>query len=166
MKTIFFGALLASCGFELASSLKCDRTPEGSSASKSPPDGRFKLRIANDPARYIPGDTYNSEFMNIYCRNLCHRRNLSVTLEGVSKFGQTTQQKFTGFFITVEKDQTDVRQGGDDNVGRFHITPESASMSKFSEKCQNLVTHTSSFSKTEIMVNKSLTALKAINLIR
>lgn len=76
MKIILCCALLASCGFELASSLKCDRTPEGSSASKSPPDGRFRLRIANDPVQYIPGESYNSEFMKIYGGNLCHHRNL------------------------------------------------------------------------------------------
>lgn len=44
---------------------KCDRTPEGSSARKSPPDGRYRLRIHNDPVRYIPGETYNSEFVRI-----------------------------------------------------------------------------------------------------
>jgi Reeler domain len=78
-----------------------------------------------------------------------------VSLEGISRFAQTTQHKFTGFFITVEKDQAGVR-GEEENVGRFHIAPESAAMSKFSEKCQNLVTHTSSFSKTEILVKSNL----------
>lgn len=39
---------------------KCDRVPEGTVASKSPPDGRFRLRITNDPQYYIPGESYNS----------------------------------------------------------------------------------------------------------
>lgn len=59
--------LLSLAAFELvaASLAKCDRVPEGSSAKKSPPDGRFRLRIANDPARYVPGETYNSEWREI-----------------------------------------------------------------------------------------------------
>lgn len=87
----------------------------------------------------------------------------SVSLEGISRLGHISQHKFTGFFITVEKDQNEERQQGtgEDSVGRFHIAPESSSMSKFSEKCQNLVTHTSSFSKTEILVKRDLMNQKA-----
>ena len=61
---IFFCAvvLIASLGIIRVNTSKCDRTPEGSSAAKSPPDGRYRLRIYNDPVRYIPGETYNSEF--------------------------------------------------------------------------------------------------------
>lgn len=58
----FYCALIASCGFVVVSSSKCDRSPEASSAGKSPPDGRFRLKIINDPVRYIPGETYTSEF--------------------------------------------------------------------------------------------------------
>lgn len=54
--------LIANCGLIHVNTSKCDRTPEGSSAAKSPPDGRYRLRIYNDPVRYIPGETYNSEF--------------------------------------------------------------------------------------------------------
>lgn len=61
MKSLCF-VLFASCGLILASASKCDRTPEGSSAGKSPPDGRYRLKIFNDPVRYIPGETYNSKF--------------------------------------------------------------------------------------------------------
>lgn len=78
-----------------------------------------------------------------------------VSLEGISRFAQVTPHKFTGFFITVEKDHSEARQAGlkgdEDTVGRFHIT--SSATSKFSEKCQDLVTHTSSFPKNEILVN-------------
>lgn len=53
---------IASSYLLLTSATKCDRTPEGSSAAKSPPDGRYRLKIFNDPVRYIPGEVYNSEF--------------------------------------------------------------------------------------------------------
>lgn len=76
----------------------------------------------------------------------------AVSLEGIQRFSQLTPHKFSGFFITVEKDYSDVRTASieDDKVGRFQIT--STAMSKFSEKCQNLVTHTSSFPKNEVSV--------------
>lgn len=76
-----------------------------------------------------------------------------VSLEGITRFAQVTPHKFTGFFITVEMDSFDPRPLAarhDDDVGRFHIA--SSATSKFSEKCQNLVTHTSSFPKNEVLV--------------
>lgn len=81
---------------------------------------------------------------------------LTVSLEGISRFAQSTPPKFVGFFLTVEKDFSDVRQTGnyDEKVGRFHIS--ASAMTKFSEKCQNLVTHTSSFPKNEIMVTMAI----------
>jgi hypothetical protein len=42
--------------------MRCDRTPEGTTSSKSPADGRFRLRIAGNPEHYTPGETYNSEY--------------------------------------------------------------------------------------------------------
>ncbi|CRL03830.1 CLUMA_CG016442, isoform A [Clunio marinus] len=129
--------LVVNIAFVHGSGLRCDRTPEASSAQKSPPDGRFRLMIANDPQRYLPGETYN------------------ITLEGISRFYQLTQQKFTGFFVTVEPDFSDIRHAdlafNEINVGRFLITDNAAS--KFSEKCQNLVTHTSSVPKSEVMIS-------------
>lgn len=69
-----------------------------------------------------------------------------------------TPHKFTGFFITVEKDHTDARQAGlkgdDDSVGMFQIT--SSAISKFSEKCADIVTHTSSFPKNEVLVKTKI----------
>lgn len=83
----------------------------------------------------------------------------TVSLEGISRFGQITPHKFTGFFVTVEKDNSDARHSGtrvdDDSVGTFHIS--ASATSKFSEKCQNLVTHTSSFPKNEVLVKKKNT---------
>lgn len=155
--TFLFLALLSSCGFCLVSALKCDRTPEGSSANKSPPDGRYRLRIFNDPVRYIPGESYNSKFSHkgaFISESL--KAFIIVSLEGIHRFGQITPHKFTGFYLTVEKDSFDPRPMGarsDDEVGRFHIT--SSAVSKFSEKCQNLVTHTSSFPKNEVLVKEN-----------
>lgn len=81
-----------------------------------------------------------------------------VSLEGISRFGQIAPHKFTGFYITVERDKSDNRHTGtrvdDNSVGTFHIS-ESAT-AKFSEKCQNLVTHTSSFPKNEVLVIKKI----------
>lgn len=151
-------AILASVELSVGSSSKCDRTPEGSSASKSPPDGRYRLRIFNDPVRYLPGEIYNSEFKlpMKYCEKF-QANFVAVSLEGITRFAQTTPHKFTGFFITVERDFSDVRHTGvralDDSVGRFQL--ETSATSKFSEKCQNLVTHTSSFPKNEILVGKT-----------
>lgn len=81
-----------------------------------------------------------------------------VSLEGISRFAQITPHKFTGFFITVERDNTELRHMGsradDDSVGRFQVT--ASATSKFSEKCQNLVTHTSSFPKNDVSVMKTI----------
>lgn len=62
MNFIILGILLTYCNFADANPAKCDRTPEGSSAKKAPPDGNFKLKISNDPLRYLPGESYNSKF--------------------------------------------------------------------------------------------------------
>lgn len=52
--------VLCNCINLISSAAKCDRVPEGTVASKSQPDGRFRLRITNEPQYYIPGETYNS----------------------------------------------------------------------------------------------------------
>lgn len=41
--------------------LKCDRIPEGAGATKSPADGRYRIRIQGNPERYIPMGEYSSE---------------------------------------------------------------------------------------------------------
>lgn len=41
---------------------KCDRTPEGYGAGKSPADARFVLRIAGNPEKYTPGEQYISKW--------------------------------------------------------------------------------------------------------
>lgn len=43
-------------------SLKCDRIPDGAGATKSPADGRFRIRVQGNPERYIPLEVYTSEY--------------------------------------------------------------------------------------------------------
>lgn len=62
MKWLILIALIAMTNFSSSLGMKaCDRTPEGTGSSPSPPDGRFKLKIINEPIRYIPGETYKSK---------------------------------------------------------------------------------------------------------
>lgn len=56
--------ILCNCINLISSASKCDRMPEGTGVAKSPPDGRFRLRISTDPQYYIPGETYNSKMIN------------------------------------------------------------------------------------------------------
>ena len=66
--------------------------------------------------------------------------------------------KFTGFFITVERDASDGKtlstatasKSNDDSVGTFHII--SHAISKFSDLCPNIVTHTNSLAKSDVPV--------------
>lgn len=65
--------------------------------------------------------------------------------------------KFTGFYITVERDETDAKissstklNDDDDNVGTFHII--SSAISKFSDLCPNLITHTNTLPKSDVPV--------------
>lgn len=68
--------------------------------------------------------------------------------------------KFAGFFLAAEKDLSDLRdysmqqisQNGF-NVGNFQLFGDA--LTKFSDKCPNVVTHTSSMPKTEIQVRIS-----------
>lgn len=56
----------AICGLSLVKTLKCDRKPEGT-AIKTPVDGRFRLKIINDPVSYIPGERYSRKFDKFSC---------------------------------------------------------------------------------------------------
>jgi hypothetical protein len=71
---LWFIILLVSVGLVHVNSFKCDRTPEGSSAKKSPPDGRYKLKIQHDPQRFIAGESYNSESLSFKCERCEHSR--------------------------------------------------------------------------------------------
>lgn len=61
MKLQILFLLIATIYISSTNASKCDRIPDGTGSSKSPPDGRFRLRIINDPVRYIPGETYKSK---------------------------------------------------------------------------------------------------------
>lgn len=92
----------------------------------------------------------------------------TVSLEGILRASHGLTHKFTGFYITVERDVTDGKassssssssylsstatttKSNDDNVGTFHII--SHAISKFSELCPNLVTHTNSLAKSDVPV--------------
>lgn len=86
-----------------------------------------------------------------------------VSLEGILRASHGLTHKFTGFFITAEQDGSDARTPpqkyeDDSAMGKFHIVMNA--ISKFSEKCRNLVTHTSSFPKSDVPVSTQRRALK------
>ncbi|GAB0098587.1 F-spondin [Sergentomyia squamirostris] len=111
---------------------KCDRVPEGSGANKSPADGRFRIKIAGNPDRYTPGEMY------------------TVSLAGIRSM--QVPHKFSGFMLVVEKESYDpIRDfGGMGSAGLFQLLGDT--LAKFSEKCANVVTHTSSLPKSEIQL--------------
>lgn len=103
--------------------LRCDRTPEGSGASKSPADGRFRLRISGNPDKYVPGETYTISLVGIRSMQVPH--------------------KFSGFFLAAEKELTLSRpdlpsNGALHHVGTFNLLGDA--LTKFSERCPNAVT--------------------------
>lgn len=132
-------AVIAGSQLPTASAVRCDRTPEGSGASKSPADGRFRLRISGNPDKYVPGESYTISLVGIRSMQVPH--------------------KFSGFFLAAERELSLNRpelQGagggnGLHNVGTFHLLGDA--LTKFSERCPNAVTQTSSIPKSEIQVN-------------
>lgn len=94
-------------------------------------------------------------FVSLSCINLFYSFPSSVSLEGILRASHGLTHKFNGFTITSERDATDPKTPpqkyeDDSSVGKFHIVMNA--ISKFSEKCRNLVTHTSSFPKSDIPV--------------
>lgn len=92
----WYGVLLVivvGLGLPSAVALRCDRTPEGSGASKSPADGRFRLRISGNPDKYVPGETYTSEYW--LCYNFC-------PFVGFTRFGG---EIICALYISIQKDQ-------------------------------------------------------------
>jgi hypothetical protein len=80
----------------------------------------------------------------------------TVSLEGILRASHGLTHKFTGFYVTVERDVTDAKisstklNDDNDNVGTFHII--SPAISKFSELCPNLITHTNTLPKSDVPV--------------
>lgn len=80
--------------------------------------------------------------------SLCPVR-VAVTLQGARN--QQVPQKFTGFMLTVEPlDGSVAPRGGDSAVGNFQLFGDA--LTKFSERCPNTVTQTSSMPKSEVQV--------------
>jgi hypothetical protein len=93
----------------------------------------------------------------------CHH---AVSLEGILRASHGLTHKFIGFFLAVEKstaalpslpshllsiDGKDSSKAEKDvNVGKFHITM--GAISKFSDRCDNLVTHTNLLPKSDVPV--------------
>lgn len=80
-----------------------------------------------------------------------------VSLEGILRASHGLTHKFTGFFVTAERDGSDAKAKYDDDgsAGKFHIVM--SAISKFSEKCRNIVTHTSPFPKSDVPVKTPTT---------
>lgn len=82
---------------------------------------------------------------------------IAVTLGGIKAI--QFPHKFVGFSLAAERDLNDLRdysmqqitQQQNFNVGVFQLFGDA--LTKFSEKCENVVTHTSSMPKTEIQVS-------------
>ncbi|XP_059486805.1 spondin-1-like isoform X2 [Neocloeon triangulifer] len=120
---LFLGALCSG-----ALSARCDREPEGRLTSKSAIDGRFRIKVSGNPEKYVPGEVY------------------TVTLQGARN--QQVPQKFTGFMLSVEPLSNGA--AADTAVGHFQLFGDA--LTKFSEKCPNTVSQTSSMPKSEIQV--------------
>lgn len=128
---------------------KCDRLPDGSGAKKSPADGRFRIRISGNPERYAPGDIYTSKTCNL----IKSYKRILIKYSLVSLAGIRSMQiphKFSGFMLAAEKEGYDGGRDGSGNSGIFQLLGDT--LAKFSEKCPNVVTHTSSIPKSDIQV--------------
>ncbi|KFB49774.1 f-spondin [Anopheles sinensis] len=114
---------------QLARAVRCDRSPEGSGANKSPADGRFRLRISGNADKYVPGGSYTISLVGIRSMQVPH--------------------KFSGFLLAAEK-AADALPTGFNNVGTFELLGDP--LTRFSERCPNAVTQTNSLPKSEIHV--------------
>nr|XP_018916487.1 PREDICTED: spondin-1-like isoform X1 [Bemisia tabaci] len=112
-------------------SMICNRTPEGFSAFKSPVHDKFRIELSGGPNTYAPGENYK------------------VTISGAK--GAHTVQKFTGFMLVVEPAKPFSNYGSNPgSTGTFHLLGDA--LTKFSERCPNMVTQTSAVPKQEIQV--------------
>lgn len=114
---------------------KCDRSPEGHVAAKSPADGRFRIRIVGNSEKYVPGEVYR------------------IKLAGITKIEDP--HKFLGFLLTAERHQSDdfretFLNQGFTSAGSFHLLGDG--LTKISEKCINAVQQSSAIPKSEIQV--------------
>jgi len=127
------GLLLLVLPLVLGSAPKCDKTPLGQDALKTPGENGFYVSVAGNPRLYRPGQVY------------------TVTLSGERMDEgdiEAKKVKFIDFMIVAESDlpSTEVR-----GLGTFQTMPGDA-MSKFSHKCSDAVMATSALSKEEVNV--------------
>lgn len=113
---------------------KCDKTPLGQLASKTPGDNGFAVSVAGSPNLYRPSQTY------------------TVTLSGNRASDEgigSTPIKFIDFTLVAESDlpATEVP-----NLGTFQLMATEHAMSKFSHRCSHAVKATSAISKDEVKV--------------
>lgn len=57
--------LILICGEQVVWASRCSRIPEGYGATKTPADGRYHIRIAENADKYVPGKTYTSSYCTI-----------------------------------------------------------------------------------------------------
>lgn len=74
---------------------------------------------------------------------------ITVTLEGITRYGQTNAQNFIGFYVAVESHHSD-EEGEEWKAGKFSIVDRVTS--QIYGKCKNVVTQTSSFPISEVPV--------------
>lgn len=65
-KAVYLFIFISLCNVHWASTLKCQRTPEGHGALQTPADGRFHIRIADHVGKYTPGRQYTSKSIYKY----------------------------------------------------------------------------------------------------
>jgi len=110
---------------------KCDKTPLGQEAPKTPGEHGFYVTVAGSPRLYRPGQVY------------------TVSLAGMRMDEgdiEPKKVKFIDFMIVAESNLPSTEVSG---LGTFQIMPGDA-MSKFSHKCSHAVMATSALSKEEV----------------
>lgn len=108
-----FFVYLICLNLKYAFTIKCDRTPEGFSANKSPSDGRYLLKIVGNPERYDPGETYTGiRFDMIFVVPILIFHLFiylfKVILQAIRQ--HQIQHKFIGFAISAEPDYSEQRE--------------------------------------------------------
>lgn len=104
-------------------------SPYRSRFAKKPGDNGFKIRIKNDPEKYIPGEVYTVFLMG------------SRSYENV--------QYFQRFILNVESDNNPNNRSPL-KVGVFQLLPDA--LTKFNEDCVNTISEVNDLDKTEVYV--------------
>ncbi|XP_075211469.1 spondin-1-like isoform X2 [Lycorma delicatula] len=132
--TIATAALLIT-SFCTTNATRCDRTPEGFIAPKSVGDNRFVLTVSGNPEKYSPNELY------------------TISLKGIRDPLSSHIPKFIGFTLVVETlapPWMSPREVEARPVGTLQLYGDA--LTKFSDNCPNMVTHTSVLPKAEVTV--------------